>query len=193
MGRSPELLGRFPRQTACSQAARRRDPTPDGQTDVGSLGLRVRLEPGRSATLPFDLGLALSEPGQLLERRGGGDGQDASAITTPSRFADAWAPLPRSGPTTSRTGGATPRSSTTRSSRARCRRRCSTPSPARCRIIRTTTCLRTADGELPRLRGLQRQRRLLPDGLHPRLELRAGAGATSSRRWSARCARPTSA
>ena len=30
---------------------------------------------------------------------------------------------------------------------------------------------------LPRLRGLRRQRRLLPHGLHPRLELRAGPGA----------------
>lgn len=31
------------------------DPTPDGQTDVGTLGLRVRLEPGASARLPFYL------------------------------------------------------------------------------------------------------------------------------------------
>ncbi|MCS6777352.1 MAG: GH116 family glycosyl-hydrolase [Chloroherpetonaceae bacterium] len=31
------------------------EPSPDGQTDVGTLGLRVRLEPGQSATLPFYL------------------------------------------------------------------------------------------------------------------------------------------
>jgi non-lysosomal glucosylceramidase len=30
-------------------------PSPDGQTDVGTLGLRVTLEPGQSATLPFVL------------------------------------------------------------------------------------------------------------------------------------------
>ncbi len=31
------------------------DPSPDGQSDVGALGLRVSLEPGQSATLPFVL------------------------------------------------------------------------------------------------------------------------------------------
>jgi uncharacterized protein (DUF608 family) len=31
------------------------DPTPDGQTDVGTLGLRVRLDPGATARLPFYL------------------------------------------------------------------------------------------------------------------------------------------
>lgn len=31
------------------------DPTPEGQTDVGTLGLRVRLAPGASATLPLYL------------------------------------------------------------------------------------------------------------------------------------------
>ena len=54
-------------------------PSPEGQTDVGVLGLRVHLEPGMSATLPIRPAcVVLSEPYQHLER-----------VQTPSR-ASGW-------------------------------------------------------------------------------------------------------
>ena len=75
----PALTGRAPPGSTISSASgttsRRtgawspsdESPTPDGETDIATLGLIASLAPGETVTAAVHPGLALPEPGELLE------------------------------------------------------------------------------------------------------------------------------
>ena len=112
------------------------DPSPEGLTDVGTVGLRATLPAGGEATLPFVLAWHFPEltnywnrPGRGLAVQPGAGGAPGNYYTT--RHADAWAVAQEVAGALDEPAGAHAALSRERSSTPRCRPRCSTPSPAR--------------------------------------------------------------
>ena len=151
------------------------EPSPEGRSDIGTLGLCAKLGPGESVVLPFvvawhfpnltnywDLGSPV-----LGERLG---------TWYATRRCDAWETASE---VAGRLDELTGRTRTFRDTLFSS----TLPEPvldavsSQMSTIRTTTCLRTEDGAFHAFEGCQRPRRQLPDGLHARLELRAGARA----------------
>jgi len=136
--------GRLPDTTAA-------DPSPDGETDVATLGLRFRLAPGESVQLPFVLAWHFPNLTNTWNREEGVRGRRLGNYYA-TRFADAWAAA----------RAAIERldalSADTRAFQ-RALLESTLPAPVRdavssqISILRTTTCLRTEDGRFHAFEG----------------------------------------
>jgi non-lysosomal glucosylceramidase len=120
------------------------DPTPEGQTDVGTLGLRVRLEAGEIARLPFVLGWHFPN---LVNYWNGQESVKGQVLGNhyATRFGDAWE--------AASTAARMQVSLHEDTERFHSTLHASTLPPevidavsSQMSIIRTTTCIRTSDG-----------------------------------------------
>jgi uncharacterized protein (DUF608 family) len=136
------------------------DDSPEGQTDVGSLGLRARLGPGESVTLPFVLAWHFPNLTNTWNREAGCCGERLGNYYG-RRHADAWAAATYTLQNLERLE---------RETRAfhQALQGSTLPAPvldavsSQMSILRTTTCLRTGDGRFHAFEGCHDDRGCCP-------------------------------
>jgi non-lysosomal glucosylceramidase len=120
------------------------DASPDGQTDVGSLGLRVRLAPGETAMLPFVLGWSFPNLTNTWNREEAVKGQRLGNYYA-TQWPDAWSAATDALNRREALESATQRFHETLFQSTLPAEVLDAVS-SQMSILRTTTCLRTSDG-----------------------------------------------